>query len=154
MSEKVIALVHRENLKNKIDLVIVDHIHALHDEPKRGETVASKYNKMMARFLDMSVSLDCAVFLLAQFNRQATIGKTPTISDLKESSSIEQYSTNVLVLHRESREATEAELIVAKARNGIVGMIPLNFEKPTTHFTQANTSLMYQTNKTPKDIFS
>ena len=56
------------------------------------------------------------------------------MADIKESSSIEQYATNVLVLHRENRESTDAILFVDKARNGQIGDIDLKFEKKTTTF--------------------
>ncbi|MEV4743584.1 DnaB-like helicase C-terminal domain-containing protein [Streptomyces sp. NPDC049555] len=68
------------------------------------------------------------VAALAQFNRGAA-GRRPVVSHFKESSSIEQDSNIVILLHRELAEdgtdtgpkAGEVEAIVAKNRNGASG---------------------------------
>lgn len=79
------------------------------------------------------------VFALAQLNRQLEqrSNKRPQLSDLRESGSLEQDADMVLFLHREAyyadadsrSEAGEAEVIVAKHRNGSTGTAHLWFER-------------------------
>ena len=74
----------------------------------------------------------------------AARGGKPRLSDLRESGSIEQDADLVGLLVRpeiyeedpDAREekAGEAELIIAKQRNGPVGEIPLTFLKEFTRF--------------------
>jgi len=74
---------------------------------------------------------------------QRTGGK-PRLSDLRESGSIEQDADLVGLLVRpeiyeeddeaRAEKAGEAELIIAKQRNGPVGEIPLTFRKEFTRF--------------------
>ncbi|MEO1644823.1 MAG: DnaB-like helicase C-terminal domain-containing protein, partial [Chloroflexota bacterium] len=65
-------------------------------------------------------------------------------SDLRESGALEQDSDVVMFLYRDEmyNEMTEfpnqAEIIVAKHRNGPVGTISLYFEKSLTKFADAS----------------
>ena len=84
--------------------------------------------------------------MIAQLNRQPDLRGTgkPRLSDLRESGSIEQDADVVGLLVRAEyyetgedakQEVTgEAELIIAKQRNGPVGEVPLVFLKEFTRF--------------------
>src|SRR6266487_1113048 len=90
--------------------------------------------------------LKIPVIVVAQLNRQpeARSGGKPRLSDLRESGSIEQDADLVGLLVRpeiyeedeeaRAEKAGEAELIIAKQRNGPVGEIPLTFLKEFTRF--------------------
>ena len=75
---------------------------------------------------------------------RARTGGKPRLSDLRESGSIEQDADLVGLLVRpeiyeedeeaRAEKAGEAELIIAKQRNGPVGEIPLTFLKEFTRF--------------------
>jgi replicative DNA helicase len=81
------------------------------------------------------------VLALAQLNRavEARAGKVPQLSDLRESGEIEQAADAVLFFHRpdyydpEDRPG-EADIIIAKQRNGPLGVVPVAFDGPTTTF--------------------
>ena len=87
----------------------------------------------------MAKELDIPIVVLAQLNRspEQREGGKPRLSDLRESGSIEQDADIVGLLVRpqyyadneEEREATqgEAELIIAKNRNGPTAVVPLTF---------------------------
>lgn len=87
-----------------------------------------------------------SVIVLSQLNREVTSRKSnrPALADLRESGELEQKADKVILLHRESyyqrgeqvREPsiTEAEMIVAKNRDGATGVAKLKFEGRCTRF--------------------
>lgn len=89
---------------------------------------------------------DLVPYFLTQLNRESTkrVGNKPNLSDLKESSALEEDATHVLMPHRDSyhqkgsleREAdvTEAEVIVAKNQSGPTGVAKMKFEAKFTRF--------------------
>ena len=84
----------------------------------------------------LAKELEVPVIAISQLNRgsEQRTDKRPHVSDLRESGSIEQDADMVILLHREdvyekeSTRAGEADLIVAKHRNGptddIVARLP------------------------------
>ena len=76
------------------------------------------------------------VVAISQLNRgpEQRTDKKPQMSDLRESGSIEQDADMVILLHREdayereSPRAGEADLIVAKHRNGPTDTIVVAFQ--------------------------
>ena len=75
------------------------------------------------------------VIALSQLNRQleTRADKHPLLSDLRESGAIEQDADSILFLHRE-RDSNEADLDIAKVRNGQPGRIRLSWEGAYTRF--------------------
>jgi len=59
------------------------------------------------------------------------------LSQLRNSGSLEQDAHIVLLLHRESRTAKNATLIVAKQRNGKTGKLSLEYVGPRYEFLPA-----------------
>ncbi len=102
-------------------------------------TTISRYMKALAR------ELDVPVVVISQLNRAAEgrEGHKPRMSDLRESGSIEQDADVVMLLHREDyyhrgdmeyQENHEAEVIIAKQRNGPTGTVKLAFLEKFTRF--------------------
>ena len=73
-------------------------------------------------------------------SREVRSYKKPLLSDLRESGSIEQDSDMVILLHREdayereSPRAGEADLIVAKHRNGPTATVTVAFQGHYSRF--------------------
>ena len=72
----------------------------------------------------------------------------PILSDLRESGSIEQDADLVLMLYNNRSNNLKSsddskfhliELIIAKQRNGPIGMVNLNFDKTRTKFFNLET---------------
>src|SRR5690606_8778735 len=105
--------------------------------------------KIARRLKGLARELKVPVLCLAQLNRQAeaTRDNKPRLSHLRESGAIEQDADVVMFVHREeyyctneeerARVAGEAELIVAKQRNGPTGDVKLCWLKDFTRFTDA-----------------
>jgi replicative DNA helicase len=135
------AKARRLSARKRIGFIIVDYLQLLSPtDPKvaREQQVAeiSRGLKSLAK------ELDVPVLVLSQLNRAAEKeNRTPKLSDLRESGSIEQDADVVLMLAR-PRDADEkfqvaadsAELIVAKQRNGPVGELKLTFLRDITRF--------------------
>ena len=90
----------------------------------------------------MAKELEVPVIAISQLNRgpEQRTDKRPQMSDLRESGSIEQDADMVILLHREdaydreSARAGEADLIVAKHRNGPTKDIVLAFQGHYSRF--------------------
>ena len=92
----------------------------------------------------MAKDLDVPVVLLSQLSRACETrpgDHRPQLSDLRDSGSIEQDADLVMFIYREEvyrRDRAdlkgEAELILAKQRNGPVGKIGLRFLHELTKF--------------------
>ena len=79
---------------------------------------------------------------LSQLNRnpERRADKRPQLSDLRESGAIEQDADVVMFIHRDDTDPEkkhQAELIVAKHRNGPTDTIPLTFVPDLTQFRNA-----------------
>jgi replicative DNA helicase len=135
------AKARRLHARHPLGLIIVDYLQLLSPtDPKtpREQQVAEISRGLKA----LAKELDVPVLVLSQLNRAAEKeNRTPKLSDLRESGSIEQDADVVLMLAR-PKDADEkfqvaadsAELIVAKQRNGPVGELKLTFLRDITRF--------------------
>ncbi|MEU2598449.1 replicative DNA helicase [Streptomyces hirsutus] len=121
------AKCHRRQQRHGLDLVVIDYLQLLasgtsrrHDNRQQEVSDLSRGIKLLAK------ELHVPVVVLAQLNRSSEqrTDKKPVLSDLRESGSLEQDADMVILVHREdaydkeSARAGEADLIVAKHRNG------------------------------------
>lgn len=131
------------NKKHPLGLIIIDYLQLINGSDKRiprEQQIAeiSKGVKSLAK------ELDVPVLVLSQLNRSAEKeNREPRLSDLRESGSIEQDADVVLLLSKKINDKEEENpysdndlrtLIVAKNRNGEVGVTTLLFEKQFTRF--------------------
>ena len=86
-----------------------------------------------------------AVVALSQLSRadRSSPNRRPRMSDLRESSQLENDAHVVVLLHREVDEefgklSTSGELIIAKQRSGETGAFPIIFDKRSLTFREAS----------------
>jgi replicative DNA helicase len=130
-------------LKQRHDLrfVIVDYLQLM-SSPRRVENRQQEVSDMSRSLKLLAKELDVPVVALSQLNRgpEQRTDKKPLLSDLRESGSIEQDSDVVILLHREdayekeSPRAGEADLIVAKHRNGPTATVTVAFQGHYSRF--------------------
>ena len=133
--------------KHNIELIVIDYLQLLRSPSKRGqENRQIEIAEISSGIKALAKELNIPIIVLAQLNRnpEARAGGKPRLSDLRESGSIEQDADLVGLLVRseyyaedeEAKEETrgEAELIIAKQRNGPVGEVKLTFLKEYTRF--------------------
>ena len=128
--------------KEKVEIIFIDYIGLITSDSKnreRHEQVAeiSRSLKQLAR------ELKIPVIVLAQVRREVKDDK-PSLSDLRESGSIEQDADLVLFLHHSKNKddgsepnvsaGKEVDIIIAKNRNGPVGEVKLIFLPAYTRF--------------------
>ncbi|MBI2517402.1 MAG: replicative DNA helicase [Opitutae bacterium] len=135
------AKARRIYARKKLGLIVVDYLQLVSgSDPRapREQQVAEVSRGLKA----MAKELDLPVIVLSQLNRSSEKeNRTPRLSDLRESGSIEQDADVVLMLSR-PKDADErfqtaagaADLIVAKQRNGPVGDLKLTFLQEITRF--------------------
>lgn len=114
-----------------LDIVAVDYVglvKASDRKAKRNEQIAhvSRSLKVLAK------ELNVAVVLAAQLNRQSIDPKTgkariPVLADLGESGALEADADAVLFLHRPEPDDGTVDVVIAKNRSGMTGVVPLIF---------------------------
>jgi len=139
---------HKHN--DGIQLIIVDYLQKITGTRKNQspyELVSANSNDM--KF--MSANLKIPNISLAQLTRESSkVGGRPKLSDLKQSGDIEQDASIVVFLHRpeyygikltENDESTEGmgELIIAKNREGVLGIVKFNVDLTTSKWTPYQT---------------
>ncbi len=119
------AKCRRLKQRHDLRLVIVDYLQLM-TSGKRVESRQVEVSEFSRSMKLLAKELDLPVIAVCQLNRGAEqrTDKRPMLSDLRESGSLEQDADMVILLHREdmyekeSPRAGEADLILAKHRNG------------------------------------
>jgi replicative DNA helicase len=126
-----------------LDLLILDYLQlAQSGGSRRPESRQQEVSDMSRNLKLLAKELEIPVIALSQLNRgpEQRTEKKPQLSDLRESGSIEQDADMVILLHREdayekeSPRAGEADLMVAKHRNGPTGTITVAFQGHYSRF--------------------
>lgn len=137
------AKARRMKSRHKVELVVLDYMQLMDAATKESRqqqmTEISRGIKAVAR------ELEVPVIAVSQLNRQSETreGHRPRMSDLRESGSIEQDADVILLLHREDyyhfheadyQPSNIVEVIIAKQRNGPIGVVKLFFDSRSTRF--------------------
>ncbi|AXR74507.1 MULTISPECIES: replicative DNA helicase [Auritidibacter] len=135
------AKCRRLKQKHDLKLVVLDYLQLM-SSGKRVESRQQEVAEFSRALKLLAKELEVPVIALSQLNRgsEQRTDKRPQISDLRESGSIEQDADMVILLHREdvydkeSPRAGEADLIVAKHRNGPTRTIVVGFQGHYSRF--------------------
>ncbi|WP_460801922.1 replicative DNA helicase [Microbacterium sp. GXF6406] len=129
-------------LKQRVGLkmVIIDYLQLM-TSGKRVESRQQEVSEFSRALKLLAKELQVPVIALSQLNRgsEQRTDKKPQVSDLRESGSIEQDADMVILLHRDSVydkdvRPGEADLIVAKHRNGPTATIQVAFQGHYSRF--------------------
>lgn len=126
--------------RHKLGLVVIDYLQLIEPEDKRAPR-EQQIAGITRRLKFLAKELQVPVLALAQLNRGVELrdDKRPRLADLRESGAIEQDADIVTFLHRpemydsEDRPG-EAEIVVAKNRNGPTGIVTLAFSRESMRF--------------------
>ncbi|WP_406284456.1 replicative DNA helicase [Embleya sp. NBC_00896] len=137
------AKCRRLKQKHDLRLVIIDYLQLMQSGgSRRAENRQQEVSEMSRNLKLLAKELEVPVVAMSQLNRgpEQRTDKKPMVSDLRESGSIEQDADMVILLHREdayekeSPRAGEADLIVAKHRNGPTATITVAFQGHYSRF--------------------
>jgi replicative DNA helicase len=124
-----------------LKLVVIDYLQLM-TSGKKVESRQLEVSEFSRQIKLLAKELEVPIIALSQLNRgpEQRSDKRPMLSDLRESGSLEQDADMVVLLHREDvyeRESTrpgEADLIVAKHRNGPTRTVTVAFHGHYSRF--------------------
>jgi replicative DNA helicase len=135
------AKARRIKQRHGLALIVIDYLQLMSGTGRtdsRQEQVSqmSRDGKLLAKELELPV------IIMSQLNRESSkrADQKPALTDLRESGSIEQDADMVLLIFREdmvdpeSARVGEADLILAKHRNGPTGTVPVAFQGHYSRF--------------------
>ena len=162
---EILSKCRKLKAQHGLDMVIIDYLQLMKAEK------ASKDGNRQQEVADLTRSIKLAarelgvpILLLSQLNRESEkrTDKTPQLSDLRESGSIEQDADIVMfiadrpdenVQQDDEDDAIDYTLVIAKHRNGMRGNIPIKWKSEYTQFYEPGKDNLYtkNTSKVQKD---
>ena len=135
------AKARRLRQRADLQLIVIDYLQLM-TSGKRVESRQQEVSEFSRAMKLLAKELDVPVVALSQLNRgpEQRTDKKPMLADLRESGSIEQDSDMVLLVHRpdlyepETERAGEADLIIAKHRNGPTATVAVAFQGRYSRF--------------------
>jgi replicative DNA helicase len=124
-----------------LKMVVIDYLQLM-TSGKKVESRQQEVSEFSRALKLLAKELGVPVVALSQLNRNAEqrADKKPALADLRESGSLEQDADIVLLLHRDlglerdDPRAADAEIIVAKHRNGRTGTLEVTFQGQYSRF--------------------
>ncbi len=135
------AKCRRMKQQHGLKLIVIDYLQLM-SSGKRVESRQQEVSEFSRSLKLLAKELDVPVIALSQLNRgpEQRSDKKPQLSDLRESGSLEQDADIVILLHRDRHTDggdanNNAELIVAKHRNGATKTLTVLFEGAFSRFS-------------------
>lgn len=133
--------------KSDLSAVFVDHVGKMRS-PTKIDNRVQELKQISQGLCSISKTFSVPVVAAVQINRgtEGRSDKRPTMSDIRESGDLEQDADKILLLYRPSyykakddtkfdpSATEEAELIVAKNRNGPQGVVAIGFQPTYARF--------------------
>ena len=130
-------------IERGLDLVIIDYLQLMSaDGLKYNENRQQEISEISRSLKVLARELECPVVVLSQLSRavERRFDKRPILSDVRGSGDIEQDADLVMFLYRDgyyhpdSEHKGEAEVIIAKQKNGPTGTVKLCWKPETMRF--------------------
>jgi replicative DNA helicase len=138
--------------KEKVEMIFIDYIGLINPGGKFQNRNA-EISYISASIKDLAKELNIPVMILSQLSRDSAKAKLPpTLTDLRDSGSLEQDADMVIFIYRphfagimeySDHRSTEnvAEIIIAKFRNGKTGAIEMVFNGEHGRFSAVENNL-------------
>ena len=117
-----------------LQMIVIDYIQLM-TSGKKVESRQQEVSEFSRALKLLAKEIQVPVIAISQLNRNSekSDNKVPEISHLRESGSLEQDADVIMLLHREAMydkehsRAGEADIYLAKQRNGPTGKVTVNF---------------------------
>ena len=156
---EILSKCRRLKAQNGLDMVIIDYLQLMKAEKQSKDGNRQQEVADLTRSIKLAArELGCPITLLSQLNRgvEQRSDKTPQLSDLRESGSIEQDADIVMFISDRKDESVKEEesdddaidytLVIAKHRNGMRGNIPIKWKPDYTQFYEPGKDILYTKN--------
>lgn len=140
---EMLSKCRRVGLERRVDLIVIDYLQLISttgEGPQR-ENRQQEISEMTRALKLMARELSVPVLLISQLSRAAEKREShrPVLADLRESGAIEQDADIVMFIYRDSyykkyESGNEAEIIVAKNRNGAIGSVKVAWNENIASF--------------------
>lgn len=128
--------------QGSIGLIVVDYLQLMKVPGYKADNRTAEISEISRSLKALAKELNVPVIALSQLNRslEQRQDKRPVMSDLRESGAIEQDADLICFIYRDevynpnSPDKGQAEIIIAKHRNGPIGCIKVAFKGQFTRF--------------------
>ncbi|OBA90670.1 replicative DNA helicase [Mycobacteriaceae bacterium 1482268.1] len=142
MMMEIRAKARRLKQKHDLKLIVIDYLQLM-TSGKKVESRQQEVSEFSRQLKLLAKELEVPVVAMSQLNRgpEQRTDKKPMLADLRESGAIEQDSDVVILLHRpdaferDDPRGGEADLILAKHRNGPTKTITVAHQLHLSRFT-------------------
>ena len=129
-------------LEHGLDVVIVDYLQLMNGSGRRSDSRQQEISDISRALKGIARELNIPVVALSQLSRavEQRPDHRPMLSDLRESGAIEQDADVVMFIYRDdyynkdTETPNQAEIIIAKQRNGPIGTVRLAWLPDYTKF--------------------
>lgn len=132
-----------------VKLIIIDYLQLMTGPPELRGVREQEVSNISRSLKAIAKELSIPVIALSQLSRDVEKrggNKIPQLSDLRESGAIEQDADIVMFIHRPEYYGTESEtsvqgeaqIIIAKHRNGSTDTVPMRFRASEARFVDIN----------------
>lgn len=145
------SMARRLQVEHGLGLIVVDYLQLITPRSNKSDNVVQQVTEISRGLKALARELHVPVLALSQLSREVDkMDRSPKLSDLRESGSIEQDADVVMFLSREKKDPNQIDmggpeapaivhLTVAKHRNGPLGQADFQFDSDTVTFKNIDT---------------
>ena len=138
-------------LEMGLDLIVIDYLQLMSASTSRNDSRQQEISDISRNLKSLAREMKAPVIALSQLSRapEQRPDHRPMLSDLRESGAIEQDADIAMFIYRddyyhpETDHPGEAEIIIAKQRNGPIGTVKLLWKPELTKFVNIERSRTY-----------
>ncbi|MDP2695845.1 MAG: replicative DNA helicase [bacterium] len=143
------SMARRLQMEHGLSLIVIDYLQLI--QPRtHSDNMVHQVTEISRGLKGLGRELNVPVLALSQLSRAVDQreNRVPRLADLRESGSLEQDADVVMFIYRKDRDKTNispeeentAEIIVAKHRNGPLGVVKLKFDPEKASFRNIDTA--------------